>query len=429
MSNRRFVQLTLLLTLVGFLVRIYRLAEQPASVDDFSVAITAINYLENGQFGPTMWNHPALRNIIVYWSMHLLGSGLWGVKGWSILFGTLTVPLMAAVGRRIFRSGTVALIAAFLWMLDPLTIDFSRQAINDIYLAFFPLAAIWCAYLFRDRRNPWWLVAAGVLFGLGLASKWSALFQLVPTGLLLLVAEWKQQPAGEAKRGGRVLLLVATLLVLPATIYLLTFFPWFGRGYTLAEWPSLQHAMYRETKLHTGYHKTVEGDHLAYQWFVRPVTYRDIFFFKPEEGVARTEPSAENNVAILFVIADPLVWLLVLPATFAAAYRGIRARDEGLCFLAALFFLSYLPLATTGRPIWVNTALVVLPYALLAVAWLLWEGLGRFAARNRLVAVYLSLVALLAVPQYLLAIGAGMHIPYLRDYLINRYAHVEELNR
>lgn len=429
MSNRRFLLLTLLLTLAGFALRIYHLAEQPASVDDYSVAITAINYLENGQLGPTMWNHPALRNILVYSSMQLFGSGLWGVKGWSILFGTLTVPLLAMVGRRIFHSGPVALIAAFLWMIDPLPIDFSRQAINDIYLAFFPLAAILCAFVFRERRNPWWLVAAGILFGLGLASKWSVLFQLVPTGLLLLTAEWKQRTAGEAGRGGRVLLLVATLLVLPATIYFLTFFPWFGRGYSLAEWPALQHAMYRETKLHTGYHKNIEGDHLAYQWFIRPVTYRDIFFYRGDAGAVRQEPSVEENVAILFVIADPLVWLLVLPATLLAGYRGVRARDEGLCFLTGLFYLSYLPLAITARPIWVNTALVVLPYGLLAVAWLLWEGLGRFAVRNRLVVAYLALVTVIAVPQYLMAIGDGLRLPYFRDYLLNKYTHDEELAR
>lgn len=429
MSERRFVQLTLLITLIGFILRIFQLPSQPASLDDFSVAITAINYMENGQLGPTMWNHPVLRNIIVYWSMNLLGSGVWGVKGWSLLFGTLSVPLMALVGRRILRDETVALIAAFLWALDPLAIDFSRQAINDIYLAFFPLAAIWCAFRYDDRENPWWLVGSGIFFGLGLASKWSVLFQIIPTGALLLFHAVKNRRNGHAPLAGKVLFLFASLVILPMTIYLLTFFPWFGRGYSVAEWPVLQKAMYRETKLHTGYHKTIEGDHRAYEWFVRPVIYRDIFFIKTEEGEVRHEPTVDENIVILFVVTNPLVWLMVLPATIRAARRGVRARDEGLLFLAGLFFLSYLPLLATPRPIWVNTALVVLPYALMAVAWFVWDTLRGFTARKRVVAVYLAIVALIAVPQYILTIGRGFGIPYVREYLIEKYSRTEELYR
>nr|WP_281412900.1 phospholipid carrier-dependent glycosyltransferase [Geobacter grbiciae] len=375
-----------------------------------------------------MWNHPELRNIIVYWSMKLLGSGVWGIKGWSFLFGTLTVPLMALVGRRIFRNGTIALIAALFWALDPLAIDFSRQAINDIYLAFFPLAAILCAYRFTDSRNPLWLIVAGVLFGFGLASKWSALFQIIPTGMLL-VHVLRSGRANRASFAGKMLFLFASLVILPVTIYLITFFPWFGRGYSVAEWPALQKAMYRETKLHTGYQKTIVGDHKAYEWFILPVTYQDIFFNKQEEGEARHVPTFEENAVILLVVTNPLVWLLVLPAVGRAAYRGIRERDEGLCYLSALFLLSYLPLAAVHRPIWVNTALAVLPYALMAVAWFVWDILRNISARRRIVAVYLAVVVVLAVPQYVLVIGKGFSIPYVREYLMEKYSHDENPQR
>ena len=427
MSERRFVKLTLCITLLGFILRIFQLPSQPVAVDDFSVAITAINYMENGQLGPTMWNHPVLRNIIVYWSVKLLGSDVWGVKGWSFLFGTLTVPLIALVGRRMLRNEAVALIAALLWALDPLAIDFSRQAINDIYLAFFPLAAIWCAFKFDDRENPWWLVGSGILFGLGLASKWSALFQIIPTGAFLLLHALRSVRGNRASVAGKALFLLASLVILPMTIYLLTFFPWFGRGYTLAEWPNLQKAMYRETKLHTGYQKTIVGDHKAYEWFIRPVTYRDIFFVKKEEGEARHEPTVDENVVILLVVANPLVWLLVLPAVARASYCGIRERDEGLCLLAALFFLSYLPLAVVHRPIWVNTALAVLPYALMAVAWFVWNICRKDALRNKVIVAYLTINVLIAIPQYILVTGKGFTIPYVREYLIERYYQDENL--
>lgn len=422
MSERRFVQMTLLLTLFGTLLRVWDIAGQPASPDDFGAAITAINFVENGQPGPTMWNHPALRNILMYFSMSLFGTGVVGIKIWGILFGSLCVPLMALVTRRLTGSAAVALLASFLWSLDPLAIDYSRQSINDVYLAFFPLAALYCGLRFEDRGSALWLTASGFFFGCGLASKWSALFQIVCLFFYLYRARQE-----EAVSGGlaRKLFIASALGVLPVAVYLVTFFPWFGRGYGVDEWPAFQKAMYQETKLHQGYHKTITGDHRAYEWFIVPVTYVESFFVKTNEDGPRQEPTVDENVVILLAAANPLVWLLVLPSAGMVAYRGIKRRDRGLCLLAGLFFLSYLPLALTHRPIWVNTALVVLPYALMAVAWLLWEILGATPRRRKILTAYVVVVALIALPQYMAVTGKGFDVPHLREYLIDRYYPVD----
>lgn len=418
--DRRFPFLVGTISLLGLLLRVLWLPSQPPSVDDFSVAITAINYVEAGQLGPTMWNHPGLRNLFVYWSMQLFGSGVVGVKGWCVLFGTFSVPLLAVVTRRLSGSAPAALIAALLWAVEPLAIDFSRQGINDIYLAFFPLLAIWFALRFDEGRTPWWLVASGAAFGLGLASKWSVVFPMAATGGLLLSSLFRERPVAP-RLAGRLSFLACSLVVLPLTVYLLTFYPWFGRGYALAEWPILQKAMYRETKLHTGYHKTIQGDHRAWEWFVRPVTYKESFFVRTGEQEPTLPPSVEENVVLLLAVANPLVWLMVLPAAAWTAWRGIRARDRMLCFMAMLFVISYLPFAVAQRPIWVNTAVAVLPFAFMALGYALWDILGRIRSLRMALAVYLAAVLIISAPLYLLAIGKGLRIPYLREQLIRTF--------
>src|SRR6185369_16832375 len=200
----------------------------------------------------------------------------------------------------------------------------------------------------------------------------------------------------------------------PALVYLLTFIPWFGRGYSITEWPALQRSMFLETSQHTGYKPKQwdDRDNRAYKWFVVPSVFIDPFMnMDTPAGESREFPSFEKSATVVLGVANPLVWLLVLPAVYLVFRRGIRDRDEGTCYLAGLFLVSYLPLVLSPRPIWLNTALSVLPYAIMAVAWLVWTVAARFEKRQLALTVYLLLVLLVASPLYLLAIGKGMRMP------------------
>jgi 4-amino-4-deoxy-L-arabinose transferase-like glycosyltransferase len=412
------------ITLLALFLNGFQLARQPVSEDDYFVALSAINYMESGQLGPTMWNHPCLRNILVYYALWAFGTGVLGVKGVSLLLGTLCTPLVGLVTRRIFKDSRIALIAAFLWACDPLVIDFSRQGINDIYLAFFPLAGIYLAYRFRESGNQGWLLGSGIFFGLGLASKWSALFPLLATLTLMIVAIHKEIGGTARDRLAHYLHAAALLLIVPALVYLLTFVPWFGRGYSLAEWPALQRSMFLETSQHAGYKPKQwdDRDNRAYKWFVVPSVFVDPFMnMDTPAGESREFSSFEKSATVVLGVANPLVWLLVLPAVYLVFRRGIRDRDEGTCYLAGLFLVSYLPLVLSPRPIWLNTALSVLPYAIMAVAWLVWTVAARFEKRQLALTVYLLLVLLVASPLYLLAIGKGMRMPVVKEYLMEKY--------
>jgi dolichyl-phosphate-mannose--protein O-mannosyl transferase len=366
-----------------------------------------------------MWNHPALRSLIVQWSMDLFGSGVVGVKGFSVLTGILAIPLAWAVGRRLLRSDFLGLVAAFLLAVDTLPIDFSRQAINDGYLTFFPLLAIWCAFRYHEEGEEAvrWLVAAGCAFGFGLASKWSV---AVPLALTVAGLGWLavRVAAPLSARLARLLTLAGLLVILPLTIYLATFAPWFQRGYGISDWLLLQKSMYVETRLHTGYKETIQGQHRAWEWFIRPVYFRDIYFVPPPETErGRSEPSLEQNVVILLAIANPLVWLLTIPATVYTAIQAWRRCDRRLWYLLGCFLLSYLPLAMTWRPIWFNTGLTVAPFVMFLVAFAVVDPWPNDLLRRRAAAVYLGLVAAVALILYPLVIGKGFSVPVLDGFL------------
>jgi 4-amino-4-deoxy-L-arabinose transferase-like glycosyltransferase len=247
---------------------------------------------------------------------------------------------------------------------------------------------------------------------------------MLVTFVLMMVVMHKQVEGSVRERLARQFHAAVLLLVVPALVYLLTFIPWFGRGYSISEWPALQRSMFLETSQHVGYHPKQwdDKDNRAYKWFVAPSVFVDPFMnMASPAGEGRELPSFEDSVTVVLGYANPLVWLLVLPAIFFVSRRGFRERDEGACYLAGLFLVSYLPLVFTLRPIWLNTALSVLPYAIMAVAFLVCSIADRFRKRQLVLTVYLLLVLLVASPLYLLAIGKGTRIPVIEKYLVEHY--------
>ena len=415
----KFLWLTLGITVLALLLRVVLLSSQPVSFDDFSVGLTAINYVKDGQLGPIMWNHPDLCNILVYCAMKTFGTGVIGLKGMSVLAGTLSVSCIALVGRRLLKNETAALLAALLWALDSLAIDLSRQAVHEIYQSFFPLLAIYLALRYRESGRARWLAGSGVVFGLGLASKWSAAFPLLVVFLLLARDLWSDSGSSTPQRLARGAQGIALLCIVPALVYLITFIPWFARGYSLSEWVPLQQSMYLETKTHVSYNPQVTGDFHPAAWFLKPVAWRDLSFNRLE-GAPAAEPTVDDNITLFLAITNPLVWLLVIPALIFTALRAVRGRDEGLYLLSALFLAAYLPLLAASRPIWVNTALCVMPFALMALGYFLVEGLAGVRAGRKILAGYLVLVLLVSAPLYLLATGKGLKTPLLKSYAKDR---------
>lgn len=362
----RFAAFLSAVSLLALVVRAAGLGSQPLIGDDVSVGQTALNFVEMGLPSPTMWNHPRLRDLLVYLSLGAFGDGPWGLKAWSVLFGALSVPATAWLAVEATGSRAAAGIAALLVAVDPLHLDFSRQGINDVYLAFFPVAATAAILRYQAVRRPAWLAAAGILLGLGIASKWSAAFPVLAAGALVLGSSLERLPSAR-DRAAEVALFAACLGALSAATYLVTFWPWFGRGHDLAEWVRLQIVMARETSTHTGYPGTKLPGYpgeltSAWRWFVAPVWFVDYIPPMPGRGLP---PEG------LFVsgVSNALAWLATLPAAGFAAWRWRRAGDAGAGWLSLLFLAAYLPFLVVSRPIWTNSSLAVLPFGMALVGW------------------------------------------------------------
>ena len=96
------------------------------------------------------YTHPPLTKLIMTvgaWFFGKFGYGdPVGARMMSAIFGSLTVPLLYAFAKRLFSSTAAAALSAFLLITSGYFYVQSRIATPEIFLAFFSLATLYCAY-------------------------------------------------------------------------------------------------------------------------------------------------------------------------------------------------------------------------------------------------------------------------------------------
>lgn len=395
-------------TLAAAVLRLHGVSSQPLEADELWAGATALHYVQSGQFWPTMWFHPNLRNLVLWAVGETFGWGPVALRSTSLLLGVLSVPLTAALLHLLTRDRLASLVAAALLALEQVHVTFSRQALQETWTTFFILLGTTAAVLAARRQAPAWLAAAGVAFGLGLSSKLHALLPLVACGAAgLVVARGRRSPALAAW-------VVACLVALPATVYLATYVPWFARGYGLDDWFRMQRFVLGTMAAHAGSPMDQIIDTEPWQWFLRPMGYASFVF-------------TGGRPVVTLSLSNPVVWLLVIPASayLARAVRRAPSTAGGEAFVLSLFAASYLPLALSPRPIWLLSSLAVLPFAFMIVGLAASRLLAARPATRPLLVGWGALVVASSLALHPLAIGgAELHGPF--GAIVERFRPPEE---
>lgn len=241
---------------------------------------------------PSYVVHPPLGKYLIGWGMHIFGpENVFAWRAAVAIFGTLAVPLMYFVGKRLFRNIPMAAIPAGFLAIDGHAIVTSRISILDIFVMFFALLGFYFILRDRDQQQPqildwvtnwrasehkrdpdvplentpskwsftinrpaerptgpdwgpvlWrrpWLVAAAIALGCCVAVKWSGLYFLALFCLLSIGvdAAARKQAGVNLWLSGAVLKQgpVSFILTVPiaVVIYLASYAGWFitGKGY------------------------------------------------------------------------------------------------------------------------------------------------------------------------------------------------------
>ncbi|MCO8269904.1 phospholipid carrier-dependent glycosyltransferase [Actinoplanes sp. TRM 88003] len=403
--------------------------------------------------GPAYVVHPPLGKWLIALGELVFGNNEWGWRVPTAIAGTLMVLILIRVAYRLFHSILLAGTAGLLLSLDGFQLVLSRVSLLDIFLGLFILASFAAVLLDRDhyRRSllrqletgqkrwivPWWLLVAGVLFGLACGVKWSALFFLPFFGGLVLVWRVRARQSAGLRRsilpdlGWGVLSVVLTFI-----FYLATWTGWFvtNTGYFrhyreangLSEPPilgallNLLHYHQEAYSFHSGLTSKHPYQSWPWQWLLigRPVN-----FYWP----GGTDCGAPNCARQIILLGTPILWWSFLPALAVVLWFGLARRDWRAWAILVPVAAGLLPwfyyAIKDGRTMFSFYALPALPFLILAVVYALGaimtprEGIAQGKARTDrqlvgtvVVGMYVAIVALCFA--YFFPIFVGISIPY-----------------
>lgn len=321
-------------------------------------AIHVPNAVSLGTYGVTdnwNWHHPQLSGLIMYGTIQLFGDNPAGWRSSNIFFGTASVALIFLIGRLLYPGSAVPLIATALLAFDPYHIYLSRTTFMEIAATFFFLLYLYLLleYVENKRRT---LPLAGVAMGLTMAVKAYFVFAIP---LVVLYALYRIHQREELTRAA-VFDFIVSLLLLPFAVYLLSYFQWFSRGYTLFEFVQMKmDAIWELKKNNIGSFANqafLEAGGKPWEWFTKPLFWGHQRVLNNQEG------------RFLLQSNNPPFRLLVLPALLVASVYALRKNMVRELLTPLLFVSCFLLILLAQRPMFAYSSIALLPFAYLALA-------------------------------------------------------------
>ncbi|THV27703.1 dolichyl-phosphate-mannose--protein mannosyltransferase [Glycomyces paridis] len=353
----------------------------------------------------------------------LIGLGEWAFGydevGWRIAAaaaGIAAVAILIRLMRRLTGSTLLGGTAGLLLAVEGSHLVLSRTSLLDIFIATLLLAAMYCLVRDRDWRRagwlaameagmdarrerprlglPWWRIACAVLFGLAMATKWSALWYIIIAILMFIVWDWRLRVDAGARKPFRDTLIYEFgqnlwFGLLAIGVYALSWTGWFlndtgsyrhwlaDQGQSeppvigaLVNWWQYHHSVLQ-------FHENLSSEH-AYQstpweWLfdVRPV----VFYWSSDVNCGAGDCAAE-----ILLLGTPLLWWTFVPATAALLLWALHKTDWRATFLLAGIAAGIIPwFFYPERTMFFFYTAPAVPFFIGAVTW----GLGMITGRHR----------------------------------------------
>lgn len=312
--------------------------------------------------------HPPLGKFIISIGVRIFGMNPFGWRIMGTLFGILMLPFMYLFGKRMFDKAWVAGIITSLFAFDFMHFTQTRIATIDVYGTFFIIAMYYFMYAYAQTSfhdtpliKTWIpLGLSGLCMGLGIASKWTAVYAgagLAFVFLYIMIVRYKEyrdvKAVSMSKKGKRsnhdmvdnykgnliktLGICVVFFVVIPVVIYLLSYIP-YSDGTTdglLTQCLRNQEGMF-------SYHSSLVAEHpYSSWWYEWPVMIRPVFYY--------CNTLANGLKEGISAFGNPLVWWAGIPALIYMFYLIIRKADRTAMFITFAYFVQYVPWMFVSR--------------------------------------------------------------------------------
>jgi dolichyl-phosphate-mannose--protein O-mannosyl transferase len=324
--------------------------------------------------------------------------------GWRIagcIIGSLCIPMMYLLARRLWPNRLFALAAAVLVCFDGMFFIQSRIGMIDIFPIFLILLAYYMFLIHIQSRTPRssliTLVLLGIVLGIGIASKWIVLAALASIVFFLIVRAARRYVSsgvdGPAIPGGASLpiyfgVAVVALVAIPLVIYVASWYPFFARGqfHDVAD-------LIEYTKASYIYHATLTATHpFGSPWWSWPFLARPVLYYALYTGLGTDQFTGQPLVAWMANLGNPWIWWSSIPCVLSLPYFIIRYKSVPAAVILLGFITQYLPWSHISRVIFLYHMFGGLIFMILALAFVLAQVAERVPQTGRpVLAAHLAL--------------------------------------
>ncbi|HZZ99549.1 MAG TPA: phospholipid carrier-dependent glycosyltransferase [Candidatus Paceibacterota bacterium] len=313
------------------------------------------------------------------------------------LAGALLALIVFYLALELGFSDWSAFGAGILVALDNALLTQSRLILLDPFLLLFGFSGLLCYFKYRNRdRKIWFLLGAGVLFGLAASIKWTGLAFLGLAGLLELI-DWFRTRQWFLKWLLKMFLL---LVVVPFVVYFSVFAIHFSLLYKPGDGDAFMSPNFHQENLIQKFselnlemynaNKTLTAGHpYGSPWYTWPFMIRPIYYWL---GTATPVQPLESKI---YLLGNPFIWwastvaviYLILSLVLSAGKDFFKKNRTALILLGGWAF-NYLPFIGIGRVMFLYHYLSALVFAILIFAYLMDQTQKK--ARNWLIVIAIA---------------------------------------
>jgi dolichyl-phosphate-mannose-protein mannosyltransferase len=301
--------------------------------DEIYFVRTAEQYLHLQS--PYEWTHPPLGKLIQAAGITMFGFSPFGWRLIGVIFGTLMIPVMYLLGKRLFGTWIGAFASAFLLTFDFMHFTMARMGTADTYVVFFSILTQLFLFIYISNvvKKGWNtsvapLFFAVIFFILGFSTKWLVLYGAV--GMLSLLVVLRLRDVSKLKTNfaskyaaffDHPFLLLLGFIGVAVGIYFLIYIPdmltgrpFFGTNGVI----DLQFAMYN-------YHANLVATHsFASPWWSWPLMISFKGYVPLWLNVTYLQNSIDSTISVL---GNPAIWWVGFVFMIVLTERAIRGKE------------------------------------------------------------------------------------------------------
>lgn len=381
MNRGTVLLIILIITLIGGFLRIWKITENPVSlnIDEVSYGYSAYSLLktgrdENGQFLPLSfasigdYKNPVLIYSLVP-SIALFGLNEFSVRITTALFGILSIPIFFLLLKSLFKNTWIGIIGSLLLAISPWHIYYSRHASDHLVGTFFLILGVYSLLKMLDYGKVWSLLSSVFLILSIYAYHSNRLFDPI----LLTLFPFLYPSKIKRKKSSVYLFLIISLILIIPLIYLSFFGPantrfkmvFITQDIDLTRYVILDH-LFREFKINgllgiilTPYTIFSHENFLTlFFWIGRYLNY-----FSPEflffTGL---------NMTYEGIYGLGVLYLFELPWLILGVYFLFKKKFENRWLVFGWLLLGFIPASLTNNIVSAGRSLIALPAVLTIIS-------------------------------------------------------------